>query len=233
MRGNDAVFGSATGRAPATNVDIARCCDIEGGTINTGLTSGNDFHYGLLTPYQGVQRLFFGLPVSEELAGRIGDLRRPHAGVRWTRDRNLHITVEFLGNGRPEQVAALTAEMESVRPSRVLLEITELTCYPDRRRCRVLALEMNPDEEFRSLYSWVRQASGRAGFDLKKERLSPHVTIARVKNADAGWLANYLAELAPLVASFPPYEGDRLNLYESVLHRTGAEYAVVDSTQLR
>ncbi len=152
-------------------------------------------------------------------------MRESAPGVRWIPPRNLHITVEFLGPTNDEQLNALAAEMTALMHPPFSLRFADLVVLPNPRIARVVALACSPSDPFESLCHVVRAATLNAGFSLKPQRISPHLTIARLRRTDREWLSEYVTRGREGVGEIPPLDVRQVHLYESTLSRAGTEYS--------
>jgi len=155
-------------------------------------------------------RLFFALPLPSDLGAALGRWQRSHAGIEgWSRSEGLHLTLAFLGDRAPAELAPLEAAGASVamRHRPFPLRTAGLGGFPEGNRARVLWLGVAPDAALEALAADLRGTLAAAGeaFDAKPFRA--HLTLARFRRARP-------------VAAFadpPPaaFAADRLVLFES------------------
>jgi 2'-5' RNA ligase len=179
-----------------------------------------------------VKRIFIGLPVDDQLSQILSTISEPQTDVRWIPGRNLHLTLEFLGPTSDNQIGVLSNRLQEIDQSPIALDVTGLTCLPNLRRPRVIALAMRSTESLASLHTAIRNAVQEAGLSLKPSRLSPHITVARLKSPANSWLREYLGSHDQHIFSSVRYASERFCLYESTLTLHGACYAVLGSFPL-
>jgi 2'-5' RNA ligase len=140
-------------------------------------------------------------------------------GARWTKPEQLHCTLRFLGDTPEEQIPEIEAALAALdTPPPLDLRLDGLTAFPSRRRPRVLVARIPPDDDLLALQQRIENAMQRLGFEAESRRFRPHITVARLKRADAGavhaWLRTHTADAA--------FSVDAFHLYASVLTPSGA-----------
>jgi len=149
----------------------------------------------------------------------------PHGErVRWVREETLHVTLRFLGNLAPSRIPELVRRVRqetralapfSLRPGRVLP-------FPDARRPRVVALELEPEAPLALLAAAVERGVVAAGFPAESRRFRAHCTLGRVEPR-----GRYPAVTVPVTA-----QGFTLRVSEAVLFRSDLERAGARHTPL-
>ena len=152
----------------------------------------------------------------------------PHAKASWARDANLHLTLKFLGEIPTASVAdfakAVSLAVNQVQPFSIRLEHTGI--FPTRGQARVLWLGINDlSTKLAQLHAHLEDESARVGFAKETRPFHPHLTIARLRQADA---ARALAT-AHKQMKFDPLEiaVAELLVIRSELSSEGAKYTVV------
>jgi 2'-5' RNA ligase len=152
----------------------------------------------------------------------------PHAKANWARDANLHLTLKFLGEIRTSSVAdfskAVSQAVTSIQPFSVRLEQTGV--FPTHGQPRVLWIGVNDrSAKLAELHARVEAESAQAGFAKESRPFHPHLTIARLRQADnARALANFHKQ-----TEFDPVEiaVAELLVIRSELSSEGSKYTVV------
>ena len=188
-------------------------------------------------------RAFVAVPVEDpvvrrRLAGARG-LLPPLHGLRWIPEFQLHFTLKFLGEIEEERVeaakaATTAAALASVAanaaagrpgpagPFRFALE--GLGAFPPRGPARVLWAGCGEGAgALSALAAVVEEAFTAAGFPREERPFSPHLTLARVKDPEAG---RRLSRALPTVPAEPfgVVNASSLLLYRSELTPRGAEH---------
>lgn len=157
-----------------------------------------------------MSRLFIAAWPTDHVRSRIAELDRlDEPGVRWVPDANLHVTLRFLGESDPEQVA------ERLTATRLPAAAIRLGPRVGRLGSKLIVIPADGADE---LAATVRAATADVGeperFDFKG-----HVTVARTKrNAESVILGE------PVATRF---EVDEIALIRSDLTEEGASYTTV------
>jgi 2'-5' RNA ligase len=165
-------------------------------------------------------RLFIALDVPDAVRASLASLHTDNLdGARWTKPEQFHCTLRFLGDTPEEQVAGVESVLAGLATPRPLaLHLDGLTAFPSRRRPRVLVARIAPDDDLLALQQRIEDAVQRLGFEAEDRPFRPHVTVARLKRADASavhaWLRNHTAETA--------FTAEAFHLYASILKPSGA-----------
>jgi 2'-5' RNA ligase len=178
----------------------------------------------------GMVRAFVAVPVEDPVTRRrlagARSLLPPVHGARWVPERQLHFTLKFLGEIPEGAVAAArdaTARAAGRAPFRLTLE--GLGAFPPRGPARVLWAGCGAgSQELAGLAAAVERAFSEAGFPPEERPFSPHLTLARVRDPDAGRrVSRALASVPP--EPFGSVAVASLVLFRSELHAGGAEHA--------
>lgn len=173
-------------------------------------------------------------------AARLLDrLRDPGDGVRWVRPEALHVTLRFLGDIDPAQVAPLArsvgAELAGLSPFQ--MELGQVQLFPSPRRPRVVALELEPAERLAELAAAVERGARAGGFEPEERAFRAHLTLGRLKpraraqrgGASAGAGAPATRGLG---ANGTTCDVAEVVLFCSELRREGAKYTALERMPL-
>ncbi|MCH7883536.1 RNA 2',3'-cyclic phosphodiesterase [Patescibacteria group bacterium] len=172
------------------------------------------------------RRIFVALPIPGKIKKEIALWQEKHSHilVRWIKSENLHITVvppwyvtdeEFQSTVQTIKESVGAAESFSVRFDKVLFG-------PSGQSVRLIWAEGETPKEFIELKGRLEDAL--SDFVRKEKRPAKlHLTIARFKPGT-------LEHLPPLNGEIRwEFEIKSIDLMESILKRTGAEYSVLES----
>lgn len=156
-----------------------------------------------------MSRLFVALWPAEHVVARLEELhRKDQVGARFVRPENWHVTLRFLGNADPNDVASALDRAE-LRPT-----VVRLGPAVDVGNGRTLFVPATGADE---LAAEVVRVTRELGDEPIRQRYLGHVTIARL-----GRRANMPRALGELIeAAWSPAE---IALVESTLHPDGARY---------
>jgi 2'-5' RNA ligase len=185
-------------------------------------------------------RLFVALNLPPAERDRIHRAARPlrESGwpVRWVGRDQLHVTLKFLGVVPDEREAEIARAVEAAAAAVGPFEfgVGGVGAFPSLRRPRVLWLGVEPAPEMEALWREIEQRFERLGFAREGRPFRPHVTLGRVNRAPgAAARPERLARAAERVDYRARIRVETLDLMESRLRPTGAEYEVRHAAPLR
>jgi RNA 2',3'-cyclic 3'-phosphodiesterase len=178
-------------------------------------------------------RAFIGLALPGEcrasIARALSPLMDRSAGVAWTPERNLHVTMRFLGEIAPGRVGEVGDRMaeaaREVPPFEFSVEGPG--GFPSLRDPRVLWVGVRePLELVRKLHQNMENALAAAGFPREGRAFHPHVTVGRVRRElPPGWAAHFAGILSG--KRFGVVKAGSYQLYESRLSPAGSVYTML------
>ena len=169
-----------------------------------------------------------GLPavVRETIASAIAQLRGLHATVAWTAPKNLHITLDFLGEILPERVSSVERSMRVVASGIGPFSLTAEGggAFPGTRNPRVFWVGfLEPLELVRQLQQNMGNALSGAGFPPEDRPFHPHITVGRTRGTlPPAWGERFVRALSGKRFGVVPVSS--FTLYESRLGPGGAVY---------
>jgi 2'-5' RNA ligase len=132
-------------------------------------------------------RLFTAIDLPPEMLDKLGEFLarlRPFAKLRWSAVENLHITTKFIGEWPQERIEEVTAPLGGVRQNeRIHISVRGLGWFPDVRRPRVFWAGVTAGEPLATLARSTETAVAALGVPVETRVYSPHLTLARVKDA--------------------------------------------------
>lgn len=161
-------------------------------------------------------------------------LRDADLPVRWVEAENLHLTLKFLGELRPERVPEVEASVERVARATApfALTLAEYGAFPTVRRPRVIWLGALATAELRGLKQDLEWALADRGFEPETRAFHPHVTLGRAEPGDRTGAFRKLDELVGSLEFTAEVPVQAVDLMRSHLSREGAHYSVVASVKL-
>ncbi len=185
-----------------------------------------------------VNRLFIALPLPDSviLQKLIDQLRHQlaHEKINWVKTQNLHLTLKFLGAVQSAQIPEIVATTGNcVRYfQRFSLDFNKTGIFGSRYDPKVLWLGLNaPSETLLSLTDDLLNQLDAIGFKRDRQNFVPHLTLGRIKQLNHKPLFQQLVQNIPQ-QSYLKAEIGEVMLYESILHKTGPEYQIVERFKL-
>lgn len=169
-------------------------------------------------------RLFTGLALPEEVAERLAGLSAGIPGARWVEARNLHVTLRFISEVEDGLAQDLHDALAELRHPAIELTLSGFGTFGSRNPHALwVGVEKTPD--LVHLQAKVDSAVVRAGIPPEPRKFTPHVTLARLRDAPAGRISDFIAAHSPFQAG--PLAIGHFTLFRSHLGRGGAEYEAV------
>ena len=195
-----------------------------------------------MTRSAGPIRVFIAISIPE--AGRMalkkviqGLAAQLPRGVRWADPEGIRLTLKFLGNVEPSQVAEIVNAMRrsTERLAPFPIQISGLGMFPNERRPRVFwaGIAGDPDS-LRELQEKVEEAMSSLHFPREQRSFSPHLTLGRVREPVSNGIRRQIAAAASSVSSAPtePWLVESVHLVQSNLAPGGASYTNLASAPL-
>ena len=179
-----------------------------------------------------MHRLFVAIDFPTATRDRLAGLCRGVPGARWVPPEQLHLTLRFIGEVDGPTFHDVAEALDAVHLPCFELELKGVGHFPPSGEPRVLWAGIAPADSLSRLRNAIERALHDAGVAPDTRRFTPHVTLARLKNARGGEIAPYLTEHS-LFASAPTPIGE-FHLYSSwlgskqALHRIEASYPLLD-----
>lgn len=166
--------------------------------------------------------------LKKEIASTIAGLRSGNWDVKWVPAENLHITLRFLGEASEDLAERIKNELSGIskRHGRLDMTFRGVGVFPDRKRPRVIWIDLFHPEELRILKEEVEEAVSTMGFEIEDRPFSPHLTIGRIRSLRGrDFLLKAMEALKD--KDFGNIVADKISLMKSDLKPTGAQYSVI------
>lgn len=172
-----------------------------------------------------MMRLFTALDFPEDVRERLAGLGGGVPGARWTEPENLHLTLRFIGEVPDDQAADIAAALSAVQAPAFDLVLDGVGVFGSGRNARILWAGVERSEALSHLQAKVESALVRAGVPAEERKFSPHVTLARLKDAPQERIGRFLSDRGLFRAG--PMRMEHFTLYRSHLGRTGPVYEAI------
>lgn len=183
-------------------------------------------------------RLFVAITPGAEVAAGLSraasELRATAPGAKWIKGEAVHVTLAFLGERDPAEVPAITGALEAaaVGHAPFVLRASGGGAFGRPGRPRVLWVGCEGDlGALRALHADVVRALEPLGYAPDRDTLTPHLTLARSREAGGD---RALARCAEALSGrdLGEVRVEAIELYESRLAPSGAIYTVAGRAPL-
>lgn len=163
-----------------------------------------------------MSRYFLAIPLPDPVKQRLAEVRPPKLpGVQLVRPDQMHVTLHFLGEMKPEDILLLKRVMEDVDAPRFDLSITGIGTFPSKGPPRIVWAGVQQQPLLEALQQELGESLQESiSFQPEQRPYHPHITLARIKSpARRHQLEDYFDHETTF--SIPAVPIDRFVLYDS------------------
>lgn len=184
-------------------------------------------------------RTFIGVEIGDKSRVQTGNFARklmePGADIKWEQPHKFHVTLKFLDEIPNEEVNDICLRIQ--RAVRDFPPFTLGLCgtgaFPSIEKPRTVWVGVNEGrEEITELARRVDEAMQAAGFPRELKPFTPHVTLGRLKRANAA-----LTDLSALLAQYEKIDLGKsfirhVTVFASHMARSGSSYTTLATCPL-
>ena len=167
-------------------------------------------------------RLFTGLEIPSALARELAMMRGGLSGARWIDVENYHLTLRFIGDVDAATADSLDELLAQVRRKPFTVTLEGLDVFGGDKP-RAIVAKAQPSPALVDLQAEQERLVRRIGIPPEPRRFTPHVTLARLRQASPWSVADYLGTRGFLTRKF---EADRVVLFSSRDSVGGGPYVI-------
>lgn len=174
-------------------------------------------------------RLFAGLEIPEEIGQTLSMLRGGLPGARWIDPDDYHVTLRFIGDIDGASANEIASMLFRVNRKPFEVKVQGLASFGGKKPRAVVA-SVVPTRPLIELQAELERMMQRLGLDPEGRKFTPHITLARLRDASNQDVADYLS----LRGYFPSkvFTASRFVLFSSRASTGGGPYVVEDSYAL-
>ena len=168
-------------------------------------------------------RIFTGLEIPAAVAEALATLRGGLPGARWIDPEHYHLTLRFIGDVDDSTAHEVASLLGRIRRPALELRFDVLSSFGGRRPRAVVAI-LAQTAGLMELQAEHERLMQRVGLEPEGRKYTPHVTLARLREASSRQVAEYLSTRAlfrPL-----PFTISRFVLFSSRASVGGGPYIV-------
>lgn len=136
-------------------------------------------------------RLFTALEIPQSAALSLSLLRGGVPGARWIDRENFHITLRFIGDVDHRTADEVLEALDRVRRQQFMLTLSGTGFFGNKKPHSIWA-GVQPCPELNALQADLERVCQRIGLPAEPRKFTPHVTLARLKNARVDDVVHYL-----------------------------------------
>jgi RNA 2',3'-cyclic 3'-phosphodiesterase len=176
------------------------------------------------------QRIFFALPLPDEIIDEIATLQWGPPAVRWILPDQIHLTLRFVGVTSDQDVERWTERFTTLATPAFTLQLQGVGFFPPGGRPRALFTGVRDEAPVQQARAALDHRLVALGMSPVAERLRPHVTVGRVRRADDDAIAAWLAGHGLYRSA--PFEVGVVHMMRSIQTAAGAEYKTISTLEL-
>ena len=184
-------------------------------------------------------RSFISLPISEQIRGILRITINEIDGViqdkiRWVRPEGIHLTLKFMGDIKTDKIDALLLLLPEIATEVTPFELTlsELGCFPNNRRPRVLWAGVKGDLSIlQNLHLAVDNVVEQVGLPRERRGFSPHLTLGRVRRNISEREVDQIGQIigSTSLPNTPSWTNQTVDLMRTELDPEGSRHYLVGS----
>lgn len=136
-------------------------------------------------------RLFTALEIPQSAALSLSLLRGGLPGARWIDRENFHITLRFIGDVDHRTADDLINGLDRVHRTQFDLSLVGAGLFGSRKPHSIWA-GVQPSPQLNALQADIERVCQRIGLPPEPRKFTPHVTLARLKNARVDDVVHYM-----------------------------------------
>ena len=175
-------------------------------------------------------RLFTGLEIPSDVTLGLEMMRGGIAGARWIDRESYDITLRFIGDIDDGLAREIAYALERAEAEPFALRLAGIGFFGGSKP-HALYAGVEESVELRRLQATQERICQMLGMPPEPRKFTPHVTLARLKNPDAGALHRFAA--SHNLYRSRVFDVARFVLFSSRPSRGGGPYAVEETYQLQ
>lgn len=168
-------------------------------------------------------RLFAGLEIPAHLSQALSALRGGIPGARWIEPSDYHITLRFLGDIDNRTASEVDGMLSFIARNPIPIKLSGLGSFGGDHPHSVHAA-VEPNRALTELQTEIERMCRACGLETEKRKFTPHITLARLKNASPLDVASYLSARGFLPSH--SFTANRFVLFSSRASVGGGPYMV-------
>ncbi len=137
-------------------------------------------------------RLFTGLKIPAEIATGLESMQGGIEGARWIDREDFHLTLSFIGDVGHRDAAEISQALEETKSASFELSLSGVDIFGGKKPHSMFAGVSASDQLVRLKEKQDRYLS-RIGLQPDRRKFTPHVTLARLKNASLQSIVGFLS----------------------------------------
>ncbi|QXX75030.1 RNA 2',3'-cyclic phosphodiesterase [Methylovirgula sp. HY1] len=168
-------------------------------------------------------RLFTGLEIPSDVALDLANMRGGISGARWIDVENYHLTLRFIGDIDAAAARDVFTTLAQIRRRPFTVTLETLDSFGGGRP-RAIVAKAKPAQPLVELQAEQERLMRRIGIPPEPRKFTPHVTLARLRDASTTAVAAYLSARGFFFSR--RFEATRFVLFSARASTGGGPYVV-------
>lgn len=169
-------------------------------------------------------RLFVSIDLPETVQKKLHGWLPDHSGLRYTPQKQLHLTLLFLGECTTEEKNVIIGKLSDITFNPFELMISDLGSFPDRKNPRVIWAGVKKNPDLPKLQKQISSTLKGFAEENENREFHPHITLARTNKRFIYKQTDQLYEPGEPIS----FNVDSFSLKKSVLSPEGSMHSVVN-----
>ena len=153
--------------------------------------------------------------------------------IKWAEADNIHLTLKFFGPTSDSTLEKIKISLDKVLKSQksFMISFNKIGVFGSRYQPRVLWMGLEQADILQALEQEISIVLEEIGISSDRQNFVPHLTIARIKKLDS---KKYFQSVVERYKEFDSgaIAIESIFLYQSILHKEGPEYRVLQEYRL-
>ena len=171
-------------------------------------------------------RLFTGLELPSDVSFDLNFMQGGIAGARWISRESFHITLRFIGDIDEETGRDVAHALSEIDVQNLSITLKGIDVFGGNKPHAIIAL-VEENAELRRLQMAQERICQSVGLAPEGRKFIPHVTLARLRDADPQALRHFIESHA--LYRSRKFDVERFVLFSSKPSRGGGPYAVEEA----
>ncbi len=185
------------------------------------------------------KRIFIAINLPNKIKKELADVQNQLAEfdlpIRWTKIKNIHLTLVFLGYIEEKKVTEVTKVIEALinKVRSFEISIKNLGVFPNFKNPRIIWIGIENNKDLINLRNGLVNNLRGLKFKIEKRDFSPHLTLGRTKkriSVKAGNLENIYKKIGKV--DLEKFRVESVEIMESKLKVGGFDYKEIKSIKL-
>ncbi|MAG78690.1 RNA 2',3'-cyclic phosphodiesterase [archaeon] len=174
-------------------------------------------------------RVFLAVDMPKEVKDYLFKLQKKFKGakVSWTTKRNLHLTLNFLGEMTKEKIEQLTQVIKTIKHKSFKVKLTKLGFFPNEKNPKIIWIGLEPKDK---VIEFAHKVDSEILEFTKEQKFEAHITIGRFRSfKKKGEFHKSIkeTEIEPI-----EFEINSFQLIQSILRREGPKYKILENVKM-